>query len=206
MYVRREIKHGRKWGNKLSLSIGRFNSIDTAKKARVVRWNNGLDEDVRAGLVRLLAAPKVAKKRKVSEVSPADGDGVSSRTPQPLVEVSGNVPTKNTRGCRSKGGDATRPGATTSSPAPRQGAAAGPTTASPLAGSSSTDRTAPGVPSSPSAPEPEAAAGPTAASPSIHVSERMCPRAAQKRVRALTAEVTTLELSLRTLQESHEAR
>ena len=81
LYVRREIKHGRKWGNKLSLSIGRFNSIDTAKKARVVRWNYGLDEDVRAGLVRLLAAPKVAKKRKVSEVSPADGDGVSPRTP-----------------------------------------------------------------------------------------------------------------------------
>ena len=85
LYVRRTAKHGRKWGNKLSLSIGRFNSIDTAKKARVVRWNYGLDEDVRAGLVRLLAAPKVAKKRKVSEVSPADGDGVSSHTPPAAV-------------------------------------------------------------------------------------------------------------------------
>ena len=39
LYVRREIKHRRKWGNKLSLSIGRFNSIDVAKKAGVVRWN-----------------------------------------------------------------------------------------------------------------------------------------------------------------------
>ena len=78
LYVRREIKHGRKVrgkGNDLSLSIWRFNSIDVAKKARVVRWNYGLDEDVRAGLVRLLAAPKRAKKRKVSEVSPANGDG-----------------------------------------------------------------------------------------------------------------------------------
>ena len=58
LYVRREIKHGRKWGNKLSLSIGHFNLIDATKKARVVRWNYGLDKDVRAGLVRLLAASK----------------------------------------------------------------------------------------------------------------------------------------------------
>ena len=106
MYVRREIKHGRKVrgkGNDLSLSIWRFNSIDVAKKARVVRWNYGLDEDVRAGLVPLLAAPKGAKKRKVSEVSPAGGDGVGSRTPQPLVEISGNLPTENTQSRRSKG-------------------------------------------------------------------------------------------------------
>ena len=55
LHVRREIKHGRKVrgkGNALSLFIGRFNSIDAAKNARVVRWNYGLDEDVRAGLVR----------------------------------------------------------------------------------------------------------------------------------------------------------
>ena len=53
LYVRREIKHGRKVRGKrnaLSLFIRRFNSIDTAKNARVVRWNYGLDEDVRAGL------------------------------------------------------------------------------------------------------------------------------------------------------------
>ena len=37
--VRREMKHGRKWGNKFFLSIVRFNSIDATKKARVVRWN-----------------------------------------------------------------------------------------------------------------------------------------------------------------------
>ena len=40
MYVRREIKHGwkvRGKGNALYLSIGRFNPIDIAKKARVVR-------------------------------------------------------------------------------------------------------------------------------------------------------------------------
>ena len=67
----------------------------------------------------MLTAPKGAKKRKVSEVSPADGYGVGSRTPQPLVGISANVPTENTRSRRSKGGDARRPGATISSPPPR---------------------------------------------------------------------------------------
>ena len=52
---------------------------------KVVRWNHGMDADVRAELVRLLSESKAAKKRKVSEVSPADGAGVSSRTPQPFI-------------------------------------------------------------------------------------------------------------------------
>ena len=52
MHVRREIKYGQKAeGNNFSLFIGRFNSIDMAKRARVVRWNYGMDEDDRAGLV-----------------------------------------------------------------------------------------------------------------------------------------------------------
>ena len=65
LYVRREIKHGRKVRGKendLSLFIGNFNLIDAANKVRVVNWNYGLDEDM---LVWLLAAPKGAKKRKL---------------------------------------------------------------------------------------------------------------------------------------------
>ena len=79
MYVRREIKHGRKVrgkGNTFSLFIGRFNLIDAAKKARVVHWNYRLDEDIQAGKVQFSTASKGAKKRKVLDVFPADGAGV----------------------------------------------------------------------------------------------------------------------------------
>ena len=106
LYVRKTLKHGKKAeGSDFCLAVGRFVSMDAAKCSKVVRWNCGIEEDVRAGLVRLLAEPKASKKRKVSEVSPVDGSGISSRTSQPLVEISGNVPTENTRG-RSKGGGA----------------------------------------------------------------------------------------------------
>ena len=84
--------------NDLSLFIGHFNSVNVAKKARVVRSNYGLDKDVRTGLVQLLTAPKGTKKRKVSEVSLVVEAGVSSRTLQPLVKILGNVPTENARG------------------------------------------------------------------------------------------------------------
>ena len=121
LYIHREIKHGQKVRGKenaICLFIGRFNSINAAKKARDVRWNYGLDEDIHAGLVRLLAASKgETTKRKVSEVSPADGDGDGSRTPQPLVGISANVPTENTRSRRSKGRRREEAGATISSPA-----------------------------------------------------------------------------------------
>ena len=90
LYVRKTPKHVRKaGGSNFCLAIGWFASMDAAKCSNVVRWNYGMDEDVRAGLVKLLTKSKDAKKRKVSEVFSVDGAGVSSRTPQPLVKISG---------------------------------------------------------------------------------------------------------------------
>ena len=94
MYVRREVKHGRKMrGHDFSLFIGRFRSTDDAKRARVVRWNYGLDEDDKAGLIQFLIETKPSKKRGISEVSPTCA--TESRPLQPLVELqprSANIP------------------------------------------------------------------------------------------------------------------
>ena len=86
LYVRKEIKRGRRTADSRSLFIGRFESMEAGQNAKVVRWRVAMDSDVRAGLIRYLSK---GKKRRSSEVSP-DNVGGSSETETsrpPLVPV-----------------------------------------------------------------------------------------------------------------------
>jgi len=91
LHVRRESKHGRKAGKDFSIAIGRFDSIDEAKFAKVIRWNYGMDEGDRLRLVQCVAeaTKPAAKKRKAPAISPVDEEDASGAplSRQPLVSV-----------------------------------------------------------------------------------------------------------------------
>jgi hypothetical protein len=188
LYVRRAIKYGRQRGNKLSLFIGRFRSSDETKHARVVRWNHGMDVDDKTGLIQFLTELKPSKKRAISQVSPADEDR------QPLVEMrpQHNIPVATQPIEKPPSADTIQ--AQTSSPVP---GAAPPPAASAEDKEEELKQSASDACDN-SDGEEESSGG--------AASRRRKRGATQKRVRALTAEVATLKLSLRTLQESHEAR
>ena len=66
------------------LSLGRFSLFEVAQFADVVRWNVGMDEEIRSGLVSFLvesSKPKTSKRKKPStSVSPNNySDGGDKR-------------------------------------------------------------------------------------------------------------------------------
>jgi hypothetical protein len=87
LYVRRKVKPGRHEGkNQMNLFIGRFGSMESARRATAVRWHHiSMNEGVRAGLVGFLAKQK---KRKAPGVSPDGESGAEGDLPrQPLVDI-----------------------------------------------------------------------------------------------------------------------
>ena len=87
LYVRRKVKPGRHEGkNQKNLFLGRFCSMESARRATAVRWHHiGMDEGVRAGLVGFLAN---RKKQKAPDVSPDKEGGTEEGPPrQPLVDI-----------------------------------------------------------------------------------------------------------------------
>ena len=88
LYVRRKVKPGRHKGKqRMNLFIGRFGSMESARRATAVRWHIGMDDGVRSALVRYLGGITAKRKRKAADVSPDEGVEVIRDERPPLVPV-----------------------------------------------------------------------------------------------------------------------
>ena len=82
LYICRPIRTSRHDGG--TLAIGRFGSVDAAKRADIVGWRVCIGDDVRAGLVCHLeevSKPKPSKKKRKrasADVSPEDAGAANA--------------------------------------------------------------------------------------------------------------------------------
>lgn len=91
LYIRKFRKSGRHGGMRFTLLVGRFSSLEAARRAKVVRWNINIEEPVRDRLVQFLeedSGPKVSKKKRAAaKVSPNDGGNEKRLCRAPLVAI-----------------------------------------------------------------------------------------------------------------------
>ena len=88
LYVRRVAKPGRHKGkNQVNLFIGRFGSMESARRATAVRWHIHMDDGLRSALVRYLRGITAKRKRKAPDVSPDEEVEVIRDERPPLVPV-----------------------------------------------------------------------------------------------------------------------